>query len=201
MFRVHTVLYDGVEPQDFIGPLGPLQVADGVELKYVRVDGPKTVSTAAGFEIAVRQPWSPDDADLVLVPGGGYGPGSPVDREVRRGVIPKAVAAARRPGLVLGAVCTGTLLLGDVVVGRPCTSFEFAKDDLKARGASVIDSRVVDDGDLVTAGGVTSGLDLGLWLVERFFGVETALLAQQVLEYERRGPVWLGGRDSAQLVG
>lgn len=190
MFRVHTVLYDGVEPQDFIGTVAALQFAEDVEIRYVRVDGPRTVVTSAGFDIEVRKPWCPSDADLILVPGGGYGPGSGVDREDKRGVIASALAAAQRPGLVLASVCTGTFLMGDIVVGRPCTTFHAAKDDLAARGAQVVGGRVADDGDLVTAGGVTCGLDLGLWLLERFFGLETTLLAQQILEYERRGPVW-----------
>ncbi|CAM3336083.1 DJ-1/PfpI family protein [Kibdelosporangium persicum] len=188
MLRVRTVLYEGVEPQDFIGPITALEVADGVECRYVGVDGPGTVTTSAGFDIAVRDLWS--EADVILVPGGGYGEGSPVDREVRRGAIAKAVQAAQRPGMVVGSVCTGTLLLGEIVSGRPCTTHHAALEDLRAMGATVVSSRVVDDGDLVTAGGVTSGLDLGLWLVERFFGIDTALMAQQVIEFERRGPVW-----------
>lgn len=56
-------------------------------------------------------------------------------------------------------------------------------------GGEVVPGRVVDDGDLVTAGGVTSGLDLGLWLVERFLGPDAALQAEMVLAHERRGTV------------
>jgi transcriptional regulator GlxA family with amidase domain len=44
--------------------------------------------------------------------------------------------------------------------------------------------------DLVTSGGVTSGIDLGLWLVERCYGVQNALVAARVLDHERRGTVW-----------
>ena len=47
-------------------------------------------------------------------------------------------------------------------------------DDLRAAGADVVDERVVDDGDVITAGGLTAGLDLGLWLVEREAGAELA---------------------------
>lgn len=57
-------------------------------------------------------------------------------------------------------------------------------------GAQVIPERVVDDGDIVTAGGITCGLDLGLWLVERFLGAEVARTLEERLEYERRGTVW-----------
>ncbi|RKT53709.1 DJ-1/PfpI family protein [Saccharothrix australiensis] len=189
---VHAVLYDGVEEQDFVGPIAVFGVFDHIRTTYVTVDGPRTVTTASGAEIVVRAPWSPSSADVVLVPGGGYGEGSGVDLEIRRGALPKALADAQRPGVVLAAVCTGTLLLAaaGITGGRPCTTHHVALEDLRARGGRVVDARVVDDGDLVTSGGVTSGLDLGLWWVERRYGPEAALLAERVLEHERRGTVW-----------
>jgi transcriptional regulator GlxA family with amidase domain len=51
-------------------------------------------------------------------------------------------------------------------------------------------ARVVDDGDLVTAGGVTSGLDLALHLLERSYGPTVAIAVEKLFEYERRGTVW-----------
>ncbi|GAA1535935.1 DJ-1/PfpI family protein [Actinomadura kijaniata] len=193
--RVHTVLYDGVEEQDFAGPvevLGIIADQHGVRQSFVTAEGPRTVTTFSGMEIKVRSPWSPRSADVIVVPGGGLGEGSAVERQIGRGVLPRALAAARRPGLVLAGVCSGTLLLAaaGITDGRPCTTHHAAKQDLRARGGRVVDGRVVDDGDLVTSGGVTSGLDLALWLVERFYGAETALFAEKVLEYERRGTVW-----------
>ena len=61
---------------------------------------------------------------------------------------------------------------------------------LAAQGAKVVNARVVDDGDLVTTGGITSGLDGAVWLVERFLGAQFANQVETVLEYERRGTVW-----------
>jgi transcriptional regulator GlxA family with amidase domain len=54
----------------------------------------------------------------------------------------------------------------------------------------IIDARVVDDGCLITAVGVTSGIDLALWLVERHVGAHTAVMVERQMEYERRGTVW-----------
>jgi transcriptional regulator GlxA family with amidase domain len=54
----------------------------------------------------------------------------------------------------------------------------------------VVEARVVDDGDLVTAGGVTSGIDMALWLVERHFGAELAEAVAAEIEHPRHGEVW-----------
>ncbi len=62
-------------------------------------------------------------------------------------------------------------------------------DDLRAAGAEVVEAIFVDDGDIVTAGGVTSGLDLALHLVEREWGRELAVEIATLMEHERRGPV------------
>jgi Transcriptional regulator containing an amidase domain and an AraC-type DNA-binding HTH domain len=64
-----------------------------------------------------------------------------------------------------------------------------AIEDLRASGADIVDARVVDDGDIVTAGGVTSGLDLALYLLEREFGPELAADVAETMAHERRGPV------------
>ncbi|WP_431894279.1 DJ-1/PfpI family protein [Nonomuraea sp. bgisy101] len=191
--RVHTVLYDGVEEQDFAGPIAVFGVnADHIEQTFVTADGPRTVTTAIGMEIVVRDSWDPRSADVLMVPGGGLGEGSATYREISRGVLPKALAAARRPGLIMASVCAGTLLLSAarITAGRSCTTHHAAKQELKKQGGKVVDGRVVDAGDLVTCGGVTSGLDLALWLTERFHGPQAALFAEKVIEYERRGTVW-----------
>jgi transcriptional regulator GlxA family with amidase domain len=73
---------------------------------------------------------------------------------------------------------------------RPAITHHGAIEDLIAKGADIVKARVVDDGDIITAGGVTSGLDLALWLLERYFNPETAHKVEIMLEYERRGTVW-----------
>ncbi|MBV2361942.1 DJ-1/PfpI family protein [Streptomonospora nanhaiensis] len=203
--RVQAVLYDGVEDQDLVGPLGALDVVDDVRTTFVTLGGPGTVTTSFGMEVRAGAALDPARADLVVVPGGGYGAGSAVDRQVRSGALPRALAEAARPGLIMAGVCTGTLLLSaaGLTAGRPCTTHHAATQDLAAQGAEVVAGRVVDDGDLVTCGGVTSGIDLGLWLVERLYGAQAALLAEQILEHERRGTVWRrpaarGGEEAAE---
>ena len=63
-------------------------------------------------------------------------------------------------------------------------------DLLDATGARAVAARVVDDGDLIIGGGVTSGLDVALHLVERFIGPQIAHAVEGPFEFERRGVIW-----------
>ncbi|WP_033337655.1 DJ-1/PfpI family protein [Catenuloplanes japonicus] len=203
--RVRIVMFDGVEEQDFIGPYEVFSLAGrlsggAIEVAYTVLDGPRAVTAAFGTRVAVDHGWRPDEADLLVVPGGGFGrPNDPgIWAEINNGALPAALAAARRPGLVITSLCTGAIILGaaGLVAGRPCTTHTGAKAELAARGGLVKNARVVDDGDLVTAAGVTSGLDLALHLVHREAGADVAIRAEEVLEYQARGTVWTSGTSS-----
>ncbi|MFF9473545.1 DJ-1/PfpI family protein [Streptomyces roseolus] len=199
--RVQVVLFEGVEELDFAAPYEVLSASDhftarDVEVRYVALGGPRTITAAFGTTLRAGHRWAPEEADLLVVPGGGYArrddPG--VWAEIRRGALPRALAAARRPGLTIAGLCTGVMLLSaaGLTRGRPCTTHHRAQSDLAEQGGVLKKARVVDDGDLVTAGGVTSGLDLALWLVRRELGVDAALGLEAMLEYEARGTVWTG---------
>jgi transcriptional regulator GlxA family with amidase domain len=197
--RVHVVLFDGVEEMDFAAPYYVLGVADmhsphGVSVRYVTADGSRNVTASQGTRVRLAHGWAPDEADVLVVPGGGFTdadrPG--VGQEIRRGVLPRALAAAPRPGLTITSVCTGAILLGaaGLLQDRPCTTHHGAFEALESYGGVLTRARVVDDGDLVTSGGITSGLELALWLVRREFGPDAALDVERMLEYEARGTVW-----------
>ncbi|MFI9824148.1 DJ-1/PfpI family protein [Streptomyces sp. NPDC052013] len=175
--------------------------AERLHVRYVALDGPRTVTAAFGTTLRADHAWAPEQAGLLVVPGGGCArredPG--VRAEIRRGALPRALARARCPGLTISALCTGVMLLSaaGLTRGRPCTTHHRARRDLEERGGLLKNARVVDDGDLVTAGGVTFGLDLALWLVCRELGVDAALGLESMLEYEARGTVHqnAGGRS------
>ncbi|HWO61720.1 MAG TPA: DJ-1/PfpI family protein [Umezawaea sp.] len=192
--RVQVLMFDGVEEQDFAGPVEVLgQAANfaGVQVTQVTTGEPGRVTARFGTRIDVPTGWSPQDADVLVVPGGGYadktGPG--VNRLIAdEGFLARLAAADVLPV----GVCTGVMVLSaaGLTRGRPCTTHSRAKADLAAQGGLVVDARVVDDGTLITAGGVTSGIDAALWLVERHAGAKAALRIEAVLEHERRGTVW-----------
>ncbi|MGW6414531.1 DJ-1/PfpI family protein [Streptomyces sp. NPDC055055] len=197
--RVHIVMFDGVEELDFAAPYEVLSAAGfftprPVDVRYVSACGARSVTGAYGTVVRGIRPWAPEQADLLVVPGGGYArrdsPG--VWAEIDRGTLPRALAAAPRPGLTVAALCTGVMLLSaaGLTRGRPCTTHHKAKPDLQAQGGLLKGARVVDDGDLVTAGGITSGLELALWLVRRELGADPATSLEEMLEYEARGTVW-----------
>ncbi|MFB6176115.1 MAG: DJ-1/PfpI family protein, partial [Halobaculum sp.] len=138
----------------------------------------------------LADPGSDDAPDLLVVPGGGWNDRSMAGAwaEYQRGAIPDAVAAHHDAGATVASVCTGGMLLAKagVLDGRPAVTHASALEDLRETEADVREERVVDDGSVVTAGGVTSGIDLALVLVERFAGSAVAEQVSETMEYERR---------------
>lgn len=101
-------------------------------------------------------------------------------------------AAMDNPEVTVSAVCGGSLVLAmaGLLEGRHATTHHMGLDMLDATGAHAVSARVVDDGDLVTGAGVTSGLDLGLYLLERELGPQIAHAVEELFAHERRGTVW-----------
>lgn len=197
--RVDIVMFDGVEELDCIAPYEVFSAAamhsdDGVEVRYVTTGQPRLIRAAYGTGIQVNHRWAPAEADVIVVPGGGYTrrDGAGVWAEIDSGVLPQALATAPRDGLTISSMCTGAVLLSaaGLTKGRPCTTHNGAKEYLEEQGGLVKNARVVDDGDLVTAGGITSGLELGLWLVKRELDSDAAIGVENMLEYQARGTVW-----------
>jgi len=198
--HVSIVAFDGFDELDAVGPFEILANAarslSSLEVQLVRLGGPGQVRASHGLRLSVAAGLEAD-TDLVLVPGGGWNapPGTPGVRvEMERGALPAAIATSHGRGATIASVCTGAMILAaaGLLAGRPATTHHEALDDLARAGASIVDARVVDAGDVLTAGGVTSGLDLALWLVEREWGPGLAAAVASQIEHELVGRVWTG---------
>jgi transcriptional regulator GlxA family with amidase domain len=193
------LLYPGAEELDALGPYEVLRSAQNLgadlETTLESLVEPAPMTLARGAIITPHGTLSAGDRpDILIVPGGGWGSRSP-EGAWAEATRPETLGLIRRmhdAGAIAAGVCTGTMLLAraGLLNGRPAITHHVAIDELREAGAIVTTARVVDDGNVVTCGGVTSGLDLALWLVERFCGAALASATEHYLEYERRGTVW-----------
>ena len=196
--NVQIVIFDGFDELDAIAPHEVWRMAKElkpeVEVQLVTLEGAKEITAANGLRVRAEGKLGAKRPNLIVVPGGGWIGCSPAGAraEAQRGALPAEIAKFHGDGVVMASVCTGAMLLATagLLKNRPATTHHGALEELAAMGAQVIRARVVDDGDIITAGGITSGLDLSLWLVERFLGPQTAHKLEESLEYERRGTVW-----------
>ena len=184
--RTDILVFDGFDELDAIGPFEIFANAR-FDVALVALGGPRDVT--AGHGLVLRAGAPREDVELLLVPGGGWADdrGSGVRTEVERGDIPRAAAAHHaREGTLTASVCTGAMLLAaaGILEGRPASTHHVAREDLAAAGALANDDRVTDDGDVLTAGGVTSGLDLALHIVERVRGTAVREIVQREMWLE-----------------
>lgn len=186
-----VLVYDGADELDVVAPFEILAAA-GFEVELASL-GSHRIRTAHGMTLLADGLLAPAP-DLLVVPGGGWLSRAPEGAwaEARRGVAPAAIAARHAAGSVVAAVCSGVMIVAaaGLLAGRPAVTHHAALAELAESGALVrADARVVDDGDLLTAGGVTSAIDLALHLVRRERGEETATAAARRIEHEPRGSV------------
>ncbi len=192
---IAIALFPGVEELDWVGPWEVLSgwarrwPDDGATV-FTVADTPDVITCSQGARVLADCTW--DEAppfDLLIWPG-GPGVWALLDDEAVRARV-RQVAAA---GKVLASVCTGSLLLADagVLDGRPATSYWSSLDELAARGTGIDvrpDDRFVDDGDIVTASGVSAGIDMALHLVRRFHSEERARNVRRFIQYDPDPPV------------
>jgi transcriptional regulator GlxA family with amidase domain len=206
--HAQIVLFDGFDPLDVVAPFevlaaGSEVVGGDLEVVLVSAEGPRpVVSGTCGMVLNATAQLDPAKPGYILVPGAS-GPidGDPDEIDTipvllaRFGeteAVPMMRKAMANPDVTVATVCGGSLALAmaGLLEGRHAVTHHLGMDVLEATGVNVVHARVVDDGDLVTAGAVTSGLDLALHLLERSYGPRMALEVESLFAYERRGTVW-----------
>lgn len=218
--RMHAqiVLFDGFDPLDVVAPFEVLAFGGellGGELivELVSAEGPReVVSGTLGLSLKATNRLDPSKPGHIVVPG-AVGPieGDPdeVDtipvllaRFVDTAAVPLIRQALANPDITVATVCGGSLALAmaGLIDGRHANSHHLGVDVLEATGAIPVAARVVDDGDLISAGGVTSGLDLALYLLRRSYGPRIALAVEAMFAFESRGTVWANAGRVPQAV-
>ncbi|HLQ31075.1 MAG TPA: DJ-1/PfpI family protein [Chloroflexota bacterium] len=192
--NIDIVVFDGHDELDVVGPYEVLCAAEmgGADLHPRRVTRvPQEIVTAAyGTQYRPEGTYEIGRAELLVVPGGRWTARSERGAwgEVQRGDWLPLLHDAHGRGTIMAAVCTGAMLLAHagVIGSRRAATHHSAWGDLTATGATLVRDRVVDDGDVITSGGVTSGIDLALWLVEKYASREIADAVAENLEYGDR---------------
>ena len=189
-------LYEGFTALDAIGPFAVFTNLPDAEV-VVCADQPGRLTDESGLlHLDVEHTFDTVVApDVVCVPGGL------ITRRVARdgGPIVDWLRRVHPTTTYTTSVCTGALLLGaaGVLDGRRATTHWLVLDQLRWYGAEPTDQRVVFDGRVVTAAGVSAGIDLALTLVTELRGAETAQAIQLGIEYDPQPPHDSGSPASA----
>ncbi len=193
---IDIVVFNGVDELDAIAPFevfsNASRAVSGLRTRLVTLDSEAAVVGSSGLRFQPSGVWAPGEADILVVPGGGWASKAPVGvyGEVQRGHWTEPLKRARADTGLIAGVCTGALLIASagLVTGRRVITHRAGVEDLRAYGVDIVEDKVVDDGDLVTCGGVTSGLDLAYWIVEREWGRPLADALAAAMEYQRTRP-------------
>ncbi|HKQ60544.1 MAG TPA: DJ-1/PfpI family protein [Candidatus Polarisedimenticolaceae bacterium] len=195
--RVAVLLYDGVQILDVAGPLevftGTTIDKEGKQQRAFEVytvaerSGPVTANNAGKTFVPDYTLAAAPQPQILIVPGGDT-----ASAEANAALI----AWIRRTSAgteVTASVCTGAFLLAKagLLQGKPATTHGYFLDRLAGQYAGVDvkrDVRFVDAGRIVTAAGVSAGIDMALHLVERYHGRDTARRTARVMQYE--GTAW-----------
>lgn len=189
------LIFDKITALDAIGPYEVLRSVPGWEVRFVGLEKGQ-VRTDSGA-LALGADFSLDEVaapDIVLVPGG----------EGNRPLMENEAALSWLRSVDEGtrwttSVCTGSLVLGaaGLLEGKRATSHWLFLDQLRGFGADPVGGRYVEDGKVITAAGVSAGIDMALHLVGREAGPEVAQAVQLGIEYDPEPPFDAGSPEKA----
>jgi transcriptional regulator GlxA family with amidase domain len=193
--QIAYLLYDRFTALDIIGPHDVLNTVPGNESIFVAEQaGPvrnesDTLSLVA--DASLDEVTSPD----ILVVPGGFGTRALLDHEP----LLDWIREVHETSAWTTSVCTGSLLLAaaGLLDGVPATTHWLARDLLGELGAKPVPDRVVEHGKIITAAGVSSGIDMALHLVKTINGEQVAQAVQLSIEYDPEPPFDTGSPEKA----
>jgi transcriptional regulator GlxA family with amidase domain len=192
--QIAIPLFERLTALDAIGPYEVLSRLPGAEVVFVAAEpGPKRTDTGALSLTADRGLSEVLQPDVVVVPGGSGTRDQPHDELVAW------IQQVHQSSCWTTSVCTGALLLGaaGVLDGLRATTHWMFFDRLRAFGAEPTLERVVEQGKVVTAAGVSSGIDMALRLVQLIAGDDVAQAVQLSIEYDPQPPFSAGSPAKA----
>ena len=183
--RFGILVFPNVQQLDLTGPYEVMGTVKGAEVELIWKDRDPVMSST---RLSLTPTATFDDCpplDVLCIPGGG-GVNALLEDKAVLDFVWERSAQAR----YITSVCSGALVLGaaGLLKGKRATTHWYAHDFLEEFGAIPVDARIVEDGKLITAGGVTSGIDFGLALVARLLGQAEAEIVQLSLEYAPAPP-------------
>lgn len=193
--RIALVCFDGMEELDLVGPWEVLRMwqlsypGDDVDVFTVSL-GEETVTCAKGMRIVTDRPVADmGDVDVILFPG-GRGTRALINDQPTLDL----VTARAEAGTLMTSVCTGSLVYAaaGLLAGRPATTHWGSLDLLQSLDETIEvkpDDRFVDSGEVITASGVSAGIDMALHLVARLHSVERAREVRRDIQYDPEPPV------------
>jgi transcriptional regulator GlxA family with amidase domain len=193
--RIGIFLFEGAEELDWAGPWEVLSFwariwpDDDVEV-FTLSERAGPITCAKGLRVLTDHTWSnAPDIDVLVYPG-GQGTRPQLGDETYR----KWVRGLADGGTLMTSVCTGALVYADagLLDGRPATTYWSAMELLGSLGNNIElrpDDRFVDSGEVITAAGVSAGIDMALHLVARLHSVERAKEVRRGIQYDPEPPV------------
>jgi len=194
-FNVGFVIFPDLTQLDFTGPL---QVLSGLPESAIHIiaKSEAPVPSDCGLSLVPTRTFANcPPLDLICIPGGSQGVAGAIgDRETIAFVRQQAANAK-----YVTSVCTGAFVLGvaGLLKGRRATTHWAYTDLLPLVGATHEKARIVKDGNVITAGGVTSGIDFGFSVVAEIAGEAIARRIQLGMEYDPAPPFDSGDPDRA----
>jgi transcriptional regulator GlxA family with amidase domain len=190
-FTIVIALWDGVEELDFAGPYEVLTAWARMSERSISVrtvaQTIEPVRCAHHLRVIPDATWEElDGVDLFVLPGGDTRPLQADENFLER------VRKLADSGVLMTSVCTGALVYGKagILEGRRATTHWGALDRLADLGVDVDrEARFVDTGEVVTAAGVSAGIDMALHLVARLESVERAQEVRRYIQYDPQPPV------------
>lgn len=190
--KVGIFVFDDVEELDFVGPWEVFTAAKMAKPEldiFLFSDQKDIVTCAKGMKVVVDK--SIEDVaeiDVMLIPGG-----QGTRRDLTNvDLVAKLKSIAERCQWVT-SVCTGAFILqvAGLLNGKKCTThwqFVDKLNELSGESNAITDVRFVRDGQVVTAAGVSAGIDMALWLVGEWYGADLARLVQKGIQYDPAPP-------------